>query len=167
MLSGLVGTFPEVVFHFVGNYQEDGKLYRACLDAPNVIWWGKVESSLIPPIINRCDILLVTYLAEQFRAQLASPHKMMEYLSSGKIIVATYTDEYKDKRHLLEMVDDVKDFPNAFARIVANLDEYNSAEQQAARIEYARQHSYDKQLDKIFTLLKKHGLEQKLPAGSI
>lgn len=167
LLSGLVKAFPDVIFHFVGNYREDGLLRSACSEATNVIWWGQVESQLIPAIVNRCNILLVTYLVEAYREQLASPHKMMEYMASGKTIVATYTDEYKDKRHLLEMVDSSSDFPEAFARVVENLSEYNSTEKQATRVEYARQHSYDRQLDKIVGLIRNNGLDldKRLPLG--
>jgi len=153
LLSGLVKTFPEVTFHFVGGYSKEGKLYQACANDSNVVWWGQVDSSSIPAVLKRCDILLVTYLAEEFKEQLASPHKMMEYLASGKTIVATYTDEYKDKRHLLEMVDSSSDFPDRFAKVVAQLDLYNSVEKQASRVEYAFANSYDRQLDKIFNLL--------------
>jgi hypothetical protein len=60
------------------------------------------------------------------------------------------------------MVDRTQDFPEAFARVVENLDEYNSIEKQKTRIEYARQHSYDRQLGKIITLLKEHGLDQNM-----
>ncbi|MBL4775966.1 MAG: glycosyltransferase [Mariprofundus sp.] len=167
LLSELVKLFPEVVFHFVGSYRKDGELRQACSNVTNVIWWGRVESALIPAILEKCDILLVTYLAEEFKEQLASPHKMMEYLASGNVVVATYTDEYKDKRHLLEMVDGSRDYTNVFARVVENLDEYNSSEKQASRIEYAQQHSYDRQLDKIFTLLKKHDLDKRLLEGNL
>lgn len=163
LLAKLVRNFPEVVFHFVGNYKQDGLLRMACCNAKNVVWWGRVESRLIPVIVKRCDVLLVTYLAETYREQLASPHKMMEYLASGKAIVATYTDEYKDKRHLVEMVDQYNsEFEKIFRRVVENLDEYNSAEKQALRMEYALDHSYDRQLDKIMKLLKEHGLDEKL-----
>lgn len=162
LLSGLVKDFPDVLFHFVGNYRQDGLLRMACSDATNVIWWGGVDSTWIPSILECCDVLLVTYLADLYKEQLASPHKMMEYLASGKTIVATYTDEYKDKRHLLEMVNSYSEFPDAFARVVENLDEYNSAEKQAVRVKYARQHSYDRQLDKIINLLNKHGLDNKI-----
>jgi glycosyltransferase involved in cell wall biosynthesis len=162
LLSGLVKNFPDVIFHFVGNYRRDERLYSACSDASNVIWWGQVKSGFIPEIINRCDILLVAYLAEAYREQLASPHKMMEYLASGKTIVATYTDEYKDKRHLLEMVDRTSDFPGVFGRVVEQLGLYNSAEKKTERIEYALAHSYDRQLDKIMNLLKEHGLDEKM-----
>jgi glycosyl transferase family 1 len=161
ILAELAREFSNVTFHFVGGFKKDGRLMNACKQMKNVIWWGKVDSRLILSILEHANVLLVTYHESRYKDQ-ASPHKMMEYLASGKTIVTTYTDEYKDKRHLLEMVDRTQDFPEAFARVVENLDEYNSIEKQKTRIEYARQHSYDRQLGKIITLLKEHGLDQNM-----
>jgi len=165
LLAGLVKQFPDVLFHFVGSYREEGALRRACADAANVLWWGRVESALIPAILERCDILLLAYRAEEHREQLASPHKMMEYLASGKAVVATWTDEYSDRRQLLEMVEDSGNYAAAFARVVNHLEEYNSPQRQAERIAFAEAHSYEKQLDRIDGLLKKHGFDLGLPPG--
>ena len=165
LLADVARQFPEVHFHFVGGYNEKGKLWNLASSLSNVTWWGKVDHSMIPAILDYVDILLVTYQAERYKDQ-ASPHKFMEYFASGKCIVSTYTDEYKDKCQLLEMVELSNDFPVAFGRVVANLEKYNRHQLQAARIEFARQHTYDKQLDKIFTLLKKHDLYQKIAKGS-
>ncbi|CAK8723044.1 glycosyltransferase [Candidatus Electrothrix aarhusensis] len=165
LLADVVRRFPEVHFHFVGGYNEKGKLWNLASSLSNVTWWGKVDHSMIPAILDHVDILLVTYQAERYKDQ-ASPHKFMEYLASGKVIVSTYTDEYKDKHQLLEMVERNDDFPDTFGKIVANLEKYNSPERQDARIEFARQHTYDKQLDKIFDLLKKHDLYQKIEKGN-
>lgn len=158
LLLDLVRSFPEIGFHFVGQYRPDGQIHLACQGLPNVVWWGRVASELIPAIIGHCDVLLVTYLADKYREQLASPHKIMEYLASGKTVVATYTDEYKDKRHLLEMAEERADFLVAFRRVVNNLGEYNNPINQAARIEFAMAHTYEKQVDLIYSLLEKNGL---------
>jgi glycosyltransferase involved in cell wall biosynthesis len=163
LLSGIACQFPDVQFHFVGGYEKKSPLRRLAGGLPNVTWWGKVDCKFIPSILEQTDVMLVTYKSSRYKDQ-ASPHKVLEYLASGKVIVATYTDEYKDKRHLLEMVDTNSDFPAAFARVVANLDKYNSPDRQALRKEFARQHSYDKQLDRIFDLLQQHGLDKKLTA---
>jgi hypothetical protein len=155
VLVTLVKKFPEVTFHFVGSYSKNGKLYVACKGLKNIIWWGRVESKIIPYILEDCDVQLVVYKAESKYEveQLASPHKMMEYLASGKVTVATYTDEYKDKRNLLEMVDNSNEFESAFENVVNNLDNYNSEEKQAERIAFAKNNSYEKQLEKILKYL--------------
>lgn len=156
LLVQAVNECRDVQFHFVGGYIEGGAIRRLAGDLPNVTWWGKVSSSLIPPILECADILLVTYQSARYRDQ-ASPHKFMEYLASGKVIVATYTDEYKDKRNLLEMVDNSADYISAFARVVDNLVEYNHPAKKNLRRKFAQAHTYERQLEKISEILKKNG----------
>ncbi|WLE98257.1 MAG: glycosyltransferase [Candidatus Electrothrix communis] len=156
----------DVRFHFVGGYSEKGVLRSLAGHLKNVIWWGRVESSLLSSIFERADVLLLAYRAELYPEQVDNSHKIMEYLASGKIIVATYTGEYQDKRHLLEMVDNSSEYVAAFERVLNGLSHYNSHERQKDRIEFSRQHTYDKQLDKIFDLLKKHDLYQKIEKGN-
>ena len=84
----------------------------------------------------------------------------MEYLASGKVTVSTYTDEYKDKRDLLEMVDDSKEYVRKFEKVIENLDFYNSDEKQEERITFAKNNSYEKQFEKISRLyLKQYNLQ--------
>lgn len=161
LLLALIKEFPEISFHFVGGYSKKGKLFEACMGFDNTIWWGRVESSVIPAILSKSDVSLLVYKAEnQYdKEQLASPHKVMEYLASGKVTVATYTDEYKDKRDLLEMVDDSNDYLKKFEDVVENLDFYNSKEKQQERIAFADNNSYEKQLEKIFDYLKQYNFK--------
>lgn len=157
LLSEAARRFPAVRFHFVGGYSEQGALRTRARDLSNVTWWGKVGSECIEAILRRADVMLVAYQAARWRDQ-ASPHKFMEYLASGKVVVATYTDEYKDKRHLLQMVDSNADYLDAFARVIDRLDEYNSPARQAERKAFAEEHSYERQLDRVFGLLRQHQL---------
>ncbi|MDP1615543.1 MAG: hypothetical protein Q8L68_07075 [Methylococcales bacterium] len=160
LLLGLINQFSNVQFHFIGKYKEDGELYNRCFDSKNITWWGQVASEIIPTILIHSDIQLLVYKvdSEWEMEQLASPHKVMEYLNSGKVTVATYTDEYKDKRHLLEMVDDSKDFFATFEKVINDLPFYNSPEKQAERVAFAQNNTYSKQLDTIMTYLKRHNL---------
>lgn len=154
----VVEKFHDIQFHFIGGCEKNEIFFDLLDRSRNIIWWGKVNYKLISSINKKADILLVAYQSEKYKKQVADSHKIMEYLSSGKVIVATYTDEYKDKRHLLEMVDNSADYINLFERVVNNLPEYNSQERQIARRKFAESNSYDKQIDKIFSLLKKHNL---------
>jgi len=82
----------------------------------------------------------------------------MEYLASGKVIVSTYTDEYRDKRHLLEMVDKSVDFLGAVEIVINSLDLCNDVEKIAARQQFAMDHTYERQLSKIDDHLRANGL---------
>ncbi|WP_345987993.1 glycosyltransferase [Sulfurimonas sp. HSL1-2] len=161
LLGELVKAFPAIRFHFIGKYSEDGSLYKQCKDSENIRWWGAVKSEMIPSILLYCDIQLLTYKVESDweKEQMASPHKLMEYLSSGKVVVATYTDEYKDKPGLLEMVDRPGKYIEKFYDVVSNIDDYNSNTKQTVRRAFAQENTYPKQLDRIITILNKHNLK--------
>lgn len=155
LLAEVVCRNPTVRFHFIGSYSKDGGLWRRCGDLQNVVWWGRVDSQMIPSVIALCDVLLCVYRADEYREQLASPHKFMEYFASGKTVVATYTDEYKDKRHLVEMASEGESFLAVFDRVISNLSEYNGDARRAARIAFAAENSYDKQVDHTLNIVRR------------
>ncbi len=157
LLSNTIEKFPYVIFHFIGACKRNEPLYESCKGYKNINWWGRVDSQMILNILSKSDVLLLAYKMEFHRDQ-ASPHKVMEYLGSGKVTVATYTDEYKDKRHLLEMVDDSKDYLETFERVISDLSFYNSAEKQKERVTFAENNTYSKQLDTIISYLDQHNL---------
>jgi len=161
LFTALVRSFPNIMFHLVGTYSQNKALFSTCKQYKNIKWWGRQESLKIPTILALSDIQILIYKSqnEEDTKQLASPHKMMEYFASGKVTVATYTDEYKDKRELLEMVDNSSDFLTKFGQVVNDLSSYNSEEKQKIRRDFAKEHSYEKQLAKIVGYLKQYNLE--------
>lgn len=150
----IVRRHSGVNFHFIGGFSEASPLRQACLDVPNIHWWGKVPHDQVAHLIDRSDVLLVAYKSANFKEQLASPHKFMEYFLSGKVIVCSYTDEYKDKRHLVEMAGPDSSVVDVFARVMQDLPHYNSAERQAERIAFALDHSYENQLRRINEIVR-------------
>jgi hypothetical protein len=153
LLLRLAKTFPNVSFHFIGGYTKECALRNLGAHIPNIIWWGTQPSNCILAILSEMDILLCAY-QDQYSEQAASPHKFMEYFLSGKCIVSSYTDEYKDNQDLLVMVKTNRDFLQAFRSVLENLDEYNSEKNQIRRMKFAEDNSYENQIRKIFTLVK-------------
>ncbi len=156
LLLKLVTECKNVHFNFIGSYDEQGAMYQLFSKYKNVQYFGKVISETIKNYLSQSDVLLVCYKADQHKDQLASPHKMMEYFASGKVIVATYTDEYKDKEYLLLMSESKEEYVAKFKEAINNLSRYNSPERQAERISFALEHTYSRQLEKINELLKRH-----------
>jgi len=157
----LVCASPDVIFHLIGNYTPEKPLFLRCKNLKNIRWWGRIDSFKIASVLALSDAQLLIYKGNNIGdiKQLASPHKMMEYFASGKVTVATYTDEYKDKRELLEMVDDSTRFVEKFSEVVNDLAYYNSKEKQQIRLDFAKENSYEKQLDKIVGYLKQYNLK--------
>ena len=82
----------------------------------NVYFCGPVHSKYIPQLLKMADALLIAY-KEEYHADQAAPHKMVEYLASRKPIIATYTEEF-DSRGAYEqlvMTRKNKDFPSKFS----------------------------------------------------
>jgi hypothetical protein len=165
LLALIVRKHPEVVFHFVGGYSQQGQLRRQIENQPGVHWWGKVSSALIPVLLKQADVLMVCYQENHHRDQ-SNPHKMMEYLASGRIVVATYTEEYTQHRDLLAMSASGSNagYVELFATVLTQLCSYNSPDRIAARRAFAEDHTYPRQLERIQALLLQHGFS--LPVGS-
>ena len=155
LLFNVIQAHPRVHFHLIGGYQQDNALRQRLTSCPNVHWWGKVPSSLIPLILDRVDLLMVCYQAQHHDDQ-ASPHKFMEYLASGRTIVATFTAEYQDHAELLAMSEPGSNdgYLPLFQAVLDNLDCWNSPQRLAARQAFAADHSYTRQLQRIENYLQ-------------
>jgi hypothetical protein len=149
----------------IDNYQVDfilagpwngGGLKRELTALANVYYVGAIDSGKLGAYYRLADLLLIIYQADEFHAQLSNPHKMMEYLSSGKMIVTTYTEEYMElaDQGLFLMSHKNKELPDLFKAAVQNMAKWNGEERQKARKAYALENTYDKQIDKIEAYLK-------------
>lgn len=160
----MVKKNPDVAFFFIGpagksNLSGDRTFNQKFNDIqllPNTIFLGSKAVEKIPAYLREMDILFLAYQADQYRDQLANPHKMMEYLASGKVVVSSWTDEYKDKKYLLEMVESNDQLPEKFREVILNLEYYNSPEKQAERKAYALKNTYEKKIRQIESLIEKH-----------
>lgn len=157
LLAQLVKAHADVQFHFIGGYSPSSKLFRATAYAPNVVFWGRQPAHLLPGFLERADLLLLAYLAEEHLDQLANPHKMMEYLASGRTVLATRTLDYEDRHDLVEMARDQADYANRFSAIMANPDIWNSHERIAARRAFAADNTYTRQIERIAMVLGQCG----------
>lgn len=158
LLVKVIQQHPEVCFHLVGGYSRDGALFQQLDTAANVVWWGQVESLRIPSLLAHADLLLVCYQAQHHPDQ-SNPHKLMEYMASGRTVVATYTAEYSGHQNLLAMSEAGSNagFTELFASVLANLNHWNSPERISARRFFASDHTYPCQLIRIKAHIQQHG----------
>jgi len=160
-LIEIIKTFELVDFYFIGPYKESNssrrqsnRLIDFLQDQPNCFLLGSKPSEELPFYLRQMDLFLMCYSGKSHKAELANPHKLIEYLSVGKVVVSHYVDEYKDKRCLLEMVDENRDLKKRFEEVVANLAIHNSREKCTARKEFARKNTYKAQIQRISEILK-------------
>lgn len=159
ILLKIASNHSNVDYVFIGANHEIGEnIHKKRLrELAHVFFMEKISASTIPQYLNAADILLLTYKPD-YSDDCATPHKMMEYLASGKMIVATQTLEYRQlvEDGLFLMTNKNKEFPQLFQKAVANLTHWNNEEMQSARRAFALDNTYDKQIDRIESIINSY-----------
>lgn len=114
-----------------------------------------IPANRIPDYLMSADILWLAYKVQYYQ-EYATPHKMMEYLASGKMILATWTEEYVDLHYngLIKMSRNSSQFLKYFDEITVNLDFWNNEDLTAKRKAYTADFTYTNQVRKIEELIK-------------
>jgi len=122
----------------------------------NVILHGVVPPSKLAKEFRRVDLFLICYDVQKDQSKGTNYHKVMEYLSTGKITVSNNITTYAKEPDLIQMVSERTNndaLPALFATVVQNIEAYNSYSLMMKRHSFAKSNSYDVQIQKIFQLL--------------
>ena len=117
--------------------------------APNAFLLGSILSEDLPSYLREFDLFLICYTGDKNIAEMANPHKILEYLSTGKPVVSHYIDEYRDHRDIICMADDNKSLPELFFYVIHNLSKYNLSELIEKRKNLAENNTYSFQIIRI------------------
>ncbi|MEM8939089.1 MAG: glycosyltransferase [Bacteroidota bacterium] len=100
LLKKATERFLAVDFILVGsNHAFAHKIHTRNLHLVN-----SVSSKCLPGYMAACDVLILFY-KKQYHNSYAMPHKMLEYLSSGKPIVSNEFSGYKEMTDLIYQAD--------------------------------------------------------------
>jgi len=107
-----------------------------------------------PPIdlfqyLHQMDILFICYQTNT----IDNPHKTLEYLSTGKVVVSNYMQSYELRDNLIEMTKDNNQIGLLLSKVATSLKTFNSQEKRASRILYARERSYQEKIKEIEQLI--------------
>ncbi|MEP5362778.1 MAG: hypothetical protein ABJQ37_03000 [Reichenbachiella sp.] len=151
LIHEVVTQHSEVLFYFIGPYNlESGDpQMKEVLLLENSRFLGKVDAGLVPSYLVKMDLLFLAYKADEFPKQLANPHKMLEYLGSGKTIVCTFTNEYKTFPNLITMSEKNNNFSQIFTRCMVEFSNLNHKNNSSERLNLAYNNTYDQQLKNI------------------
>jgi glycosyltransferase involved in cell wall biosynthesis len=167
MIVRIVEENPQVRFNMFGSYKAsqsnigdwddpDTKKFIASLKSkPNVEFHGTVPSHELARALRRMDALLICYDINRDQSRGTNYHKVMEYLSTGKVIISNNITTYSKRPDLVRMIqsrDNNNELPVLLKETLTKLDVYNSAAAQQLRIDYARENTYSRQLDRIEAL---------------
>ncbi len=160
IIEQAVKSRPDVDFIFMGSNQENFDLTLnpmhqsklKLLNVKNVYFLPKVPSRELLSYMNVADLLFVAY-QQKFHRDQANPHKMMEYLYSGKPIVATFTEEYQQFHDLIQMSVNNTDWHKIFSDTVDKIDQLSDEQMMDKRRHIALENTYDDQLNRINDLI--------------
>ena len=121
----------------------------------NVKMHGLVDSSELANLIQDMDAFFICYDAEKEINQCSNNHKIIEYFSTGKCVVSNYISHYDKKRDLVMMPasHNNETLPDLMEMVTKNLEEYNTKNLMKNRIEFALDNTYQKNVDRIDSLL--------------
>ncbi len=162
VLTKIITKHIYLEFHFFGAYLlEENNVQDTCDEEriskinllsklPNVKLHGVLESSKLVDELFKLDAFLMCYDIKNDPNNGSNSHKILEYLSTGKVIIANTVSDYIDL-DLFPMLDssNTHDLESLFDNVVINFEFYNSKEQQSKRIHYAIQKNYRGNISRI------------------
>ena len=96
------------------------------------------------------DAFLFIYSPVKEMNGASNAHKLLEYISTGKVVISTHVSTYAGMDLLLMSGPaDEHALPGMFARAVGELSVHNSVERQVSRIRYALDNTYARQIDRV------------------
>jgi hypothetical protein len=171
IFSQIITENPNVEFHMIGPYEQkpnniasNVKLSSDILNwisflksSQNVKLYGHKSPTEFLEIMKDFDVFILVYSLKKDINAGQNSHKILEYLSTGKIIVSNYVIVYDEEEYKNLIAMNSKESPNEqvqlFKNIIQNLDFYNSLELQKKRKHLALDNSYPKQVDRIEKIL--------------
>ncbi|MBH30610.1 MAG: glycosyl transferase family 1 [Candidatus Marinimicrobia bacterium] len=156
-LSYIIKNNSQVDFYFIGpfgssnlsNSLNNKEFVEFLNSVSNVYLLGSKPSKDLPSYLFELDLFLICYTGDKNIDEMANPHKMLEYLSTGKPIVSHYIDEYRQYKDLICMANDNKDLPDLFSLVINNLDDYYLSHLVYKRQNIAQNNTYSLQIDRI------------------
>ena len=146
---------PLIEFHFYGNYVPDLQntshqqwdLFLRSVS--NVIFHGLMGTKELVAAYKDMDLFILCYKPDLQNYHGENSHKIIEYLSTGKVIVSSYISLYENTQ-LFEMdAPGNAGFLNIFNQVVNDLSTYNQLDKMQMRRTFAMDNSYVKQLERI------------------
>lgn len=143
----------EIQFEFIGsrsgNIKEDQFHYMQKVEElPNSHFYAKVSPDEVAGRIQKADFCLMVYDFQKYPEQLQNPHKLMQYLGSGKPVFSSYTHEFKDV-DVLYMFSDKTEACNDFKNFIQDEKGLFTNAEAVKRINFAMDNTYSKQVGRI------------------
>lgn len=152
VLANEVIANPTVNFHFIGpcSPEPSDVHYQSIRACRNVTFTGLLGAERMMEELHSADVLLLCYRADLWPKELSNSHKILEYLATGKPIVASNTGTYGHAPEgLLYMANDRWEHPALLRKILNDLPGYDTPTLRTLRKEHAAAHTVERLLERV------------------
>lgn len=146
LLAWCARRLPEVSFVLAGQITSGNYSQLSCL--PNVHLIRKLPYEKIPALCASFDVCMLQWKMTEW-IKCCNPLKMFEYMASGKPIVSVPIEEAKQYSDIISIAYNKEQFAGAIRWELHN----DMPERARRRIEIAREHSWDKHVERISELI--------------
>ncbi len=164
ILLQIVVENPEVKFHFYGNHSTESNIgadsSKANLDylqqikhSTNCIFYGVLGKRELALELNQMDAFLICYDPQKAQSSGSNSHKILEFLSTGKVIFSSHFSYYEgtDLFYVNQRNDENIIISNRIKSDILQLSKINAPQLIKIRKEFAQKHTYTQNLDNIFS----------------
>ncbi len=163
-------TFTEIIrrhqqvdFYFFGSYEPsnlspivpaaNARFIQFLKEQEHCFLLGPKRAEKLAAGLQCMDALLICYDSDKYLNEVANPHKTMEYLALGKVIITTKLLHYKSNGELMLMSAHNRELPALFNRALLELDQLNHLDKINERQNFAAEHVYESKIAQIESLL--------------
>ncbi len=163
-LLQIISENPNVTFEFWGAYQphqsniggekgiETADLMVQLINVKNVVVHGVKHPKELAKEFQRMDGFLICYNILKDQSNGINYHKIIEYLSTGKVVIANNITTYSSLPGIIEMTnsrEDNSELPKLFKEVVNNLQHYNQPNFISKRKDFALVNLYSNKIREI------------------
>jgi hypothetical protein len=152
-----------IQFHFYGNHSSDCNIgadssyknveyVNQIKRYPNCYFHGVLGKRDLAIELNYMDGFLICYNPQNSQSSGSNSHKILEYLSTGKVLVSSNFSHYQGT-HLFEMCKERSNVQlnKIFKNVILDLAMHNRNEIQINRRQFAQSNTYENNLSKIIS----------------
>jgi hypothetical protein len=175
ILLNIINNNPTVQFDCWGDFENRNNLsdienkstddfIEKLSSKKNVYLYGLLNPSQLAEAYQQVDAFLICYDVIKDQSKGTNYHKILEFVSTGKIIISNNVTTYQKFPSLVQMVDERTNnqkLPILFKQVINNLNQYNSIELQQKRVSFASENTYENQIYRIDNhLMKLHPISK-------
>lgn len=156
----LARSNPNVTIMLIGPYRPErkrdpGDVMAKLASQENVKMMGRLEAADILVLAADIDIWLISYDRNKTPDGSVNPHKILEYMATGRAILSSRLDTHADRDDLVYMAPtrDNGALPTMLGDLAQRMDDINAPQRQRRRAEYALRYSYSENIKLIDRLL--------------